>query len=50
MSRDLKKILEEQKLELARFQTQDMLDRIPMKKVDVVSPLAQAVIGMRCSG
>ena len=50
MSRDLKRILEEQKLELARFQTQDMLDRIPMKKVDVVSPLAQAVIGMRRAG
>ena len=50
MSRNLRKIIEDQKVELARLQAQDMLDRVPMKKVDVFSHLAQAVIGMRRSG
>lgn len=50
MSRDLRKIIEEQKVELERLQAQEMLDREPMKKVDVFSSLAQAVIGMRRSG
>ena len=50
MSRNLRKIIEDQKVELARLQAQDMLDRVPMKTVDVFSHLAQAVIGMRRSG
>jgi predicted AAA+ superfamily ATPase len=50
MGRNLRKIIEDQKVELARLQAQDMLDRVPMKTVDVFSHLAQAVIGMRRSG
>jgi hypothetical protein len=50
MGRNLRKIIEDQKAELARLQAQDMLDRVPMKTVDVFSHLAQAVIGMRRSG
>ena len=50
MGRNLRKIIENQKVELARLQAQDMLDRVPMKTVDVFSHLAQAVIGMRRSG
>ncbi len=50
MSRSLKKAIQEQKLELERLQAEKTLDRSPMKKVDVDSPLAQAVVGMRRSG
>ena len=50
MSRSLKKAIQEQKLELERLQAEKTLDRSPMAKVDVNSPLAQAVVGMRRSG
>ena len=50
MGRNLRKIIEDQKVELARLQAQDMLDRVLMKTVDVFGHLAQAVIGMRRSG
>lgn len=50
MSRNLHKILLEQQFELERVLQTPVLDRLPMKKVDVESPLAQAVLGMRRSG
>lgn len=50
MGRSLKKAIQEQKLELERLQAEKMLERAPMGKVEVNSPLAQAVIGMRRSG
>jgi len=50
MSRNLKKAIQEQKLELERLLAEKMLERSPMKKVEVNSPLAQAVVGMRRSG
>lgn len=50
MARDLKKIITEQKLELERLLAIDVLDRKAMTKVDVASPLAQAVVGMRRAG
>ena len=50
MSRSLKKAIQEQKLELERLQAEKTLDRSPMRKVDINSPLAQAVVGMRRSG
>ena len=50
MSRNLHKILLEQQFELDRMLQTPVLDRLPMKKVDVESPLAQAVLGMRRSG
>ena len=50
MARDMKKIITEQKLELERLLAIDVLDRKAMTKVDVASPLAQAVVGMRRSG
>ena len=50
MARKLQKIILEQKFELERMLQTPVLDRLPMKKVDVRSPLAQAVLGMRRSG
>ena len=50
MGRSLKKAIQEQKLELERLQAEKMLERAPMGKVEVNSPLAQAVVGMRRSG
>ena len=50
MSRNLHKILLEQQFELNRMLQTPVLNRLPMKKVDVESPLAQAVLGMRRSG
>ena len=50
MGRSLKKAIQEQKLELERLQAEKMLERAPMDKVEVNSPLAQAVVGMRRSG
>ena len=50
MSRNLKKVIQEQKLELERLLSEKMLERSPMKKVEANSPLAQAVVGMRRSG
>ena len=50
MARKLQKIILEQKFELDRMLQTPVLDRLPMKKVDVKSPLAQAVLGMRRSG
>ena len=50
MSRNLKKAIQEQKLELERLLAEKMLERSPMKEVEVNSPLAQAVVGMRRSG
>ena len=47
MGRSLKKAIQEQKLELERLQAEKMLERAPMGKVEVNSPLAQAVVGMR---
>ena len=50
MARNLLKIMLEQKFELERVLQTPVLDRLPMKKVDVQSSLAQAVLGMRRSG
>ena len=50
MSRSLKKTVQEQKLELERLQAEKTLERSPMRKIHVNSPLAQAVVGMRRSG
>ena len=50
MARKLQKIILEQKFELERMLQTPVLERLPMKKVDVKSPLAQAVLGMRRSG
>ena len=50
MARNLIKVIQEQKLELERLQAEKMLERSSMKKVDVNSSLAQAVVGMRRSG
>ena len=50
MSRNLKKVIQEQRLELERLLSEKMLERSPMKEVDANSPLAQAVVGMRRSG
>ena len=50
MSRNLRKVIQEQKLELERLQAEKILERSPMKKVDVNSHMAQAVVGMRRSG
>lgn len=50
MARNLEKIIAEQREELKRLLSQDVLVRAPMRRVDVESPLAQAVLGMRRSG
>ncbi len=50
MSRDLKKVIREQKYELERLLAEKTLDRVVMGKVDAASHLAQAVVGMRRSG
>jgi len=50
MARSIEKIVLEQREELKRLLVQDVLPRAPMRCVDVESPLAQAVIGMRRSG
>jgi len=50
MARSLEKIVVEQREELKRLLAQDVLPRGPMKRIDVESPLAQAVLGMRRAG
>ena len=50
MKRDLAKIVQEQRRELERLLQVKMLERKPMGRIDVGSPLAQAVLGMRRSG
>lgn len=50
MEKVLKKKILEQKLEIERLLGTATLPRVPMEKVDVESPLAQAVLGMRRSG
>lgn len=50
MKRSLLSIIENQRNELNRLLTIDVLPRRPMMRIDVGSPLAQAVIGMRRSG
>lgn len=50
MERSLLSIIENQRLELNRLLTIDVLPRQSMTRIDVESPLAQAVIGMRRSG
>jgi len=50
MARSLEKIVTEQREELKRLQSQDVLVRAPMRRVEVESPLAQAVLGMRRAG
>lgn len=48
--RNLDKIIREQRVELERLLSLDVQTRAPMRRVDVGSPLAQAVLGMRRSG
>ena len=50
MARSLQKIILDQQVELQRMLQVKMLERNPMKKVQVSSPLAQAVLGMRRAG
>lgn len=50
MVRDLLKIIQEQKRELEELLCQPVLKRRPAEKIDVFSPLAQVVLGMRRSG
>lgn len=50
MARDYVMIIREQRQELERLLGQPMLTREPMKRVDVRSPLAQVVLGMRRAG
>lgn len=50
MARKLIKIIQEQQIELERMLQVPILPRSVMKKVEVGSPLAQAVLGMRRSG
>lgn len=47
MARDYVMIIREQRRELERLLGQAMLAREPMERVDVHSPLAQVVLGMR---
>ena len=48
--RNLKNVIEEQKVNLERLLSTEVLNRAPMALVDPTSPLAQAVLGMRRSG
>lgn len=50
MARNLEQVIREQKLELERLLAVPTLPRKFMQRVDVESPLAQAVLGMRRSG
>ena len=50
MERSLLSIVENQRIELNRLLKIEVLPRHPMTCIDVNSPLAQAVIGMRRSG
>ena len=50
MGRSIKKAVQEQQLELERLQAEKTLDRAAVGMIDVSSPLAQAVVGMRRSG
>ncbi|MGN1324871.1 MAG: ATP-binding protein [Candidatus Spyradenecus sp.] len=50
MARDYVMIIREQRRELERLLGQAMLAREPMERVDVHSPLAQVVLGMRRAG
>lgn len=50
MKRSYEQILTEQKLELERLLALPTLPRKAMERVDVESPLAQAILGMRRSG
>jgi len=50
MARNIEKIIIEQREELRRLLSQDVLVRAPMQRVDVESPLAQTVLGMRRAG
>ena len=47
MKRSYEQILTEQKLELERLLALPTLPRKAMERVDVESPLAQAILGMR---
>lgn len=50
MARSLENIILDQREELKHLLSQDVLIRQPMRRIDVESPLAQAVLGMRRAG
>ena len=50
MERGIRQIVSNQKIELERLLSLPVLERAPMRKIEVDSPLAQAVLGMRRSG
>ena len=50
MKRSIQEIIKEQRTELQNLLGSKVLERAPMKRIDVESPLAQAVVGMRRAG